>query len=357
MQIDWSMQKLLLPRGSKPLAVDGNIVYLYRAGAIIRYDLDCHRWSILARLASPSWKDCCRPMVRLLRREPRAALYNNNILILAWNKWIYTVDVETGKTEPVYHMRNGFSSPLQFCLPIENEYLAYWGEYGQNPSRSDVRIYCLKKDGTVRKIYSFPKNSVRHIHNILTDGQQGYYIFTGDNESNSGIYHANSDFSQVVPVACGKQKYRAVIGFQTCQGLLYATDSVNEHNYIYLMKADGSVQQIASLNGSCIYGTKCENGYLFSTTVEPDERGHGILSWFSYRRGNGILSNNVQLIFVDQSMQTSIVAEMRKDLFPMKLLQYGCIQFANGVADKRVILYPVAVQKSDGVAIMLQNHG
>ena len=352
-QTQWYLCKLPLPRGAKPLAADGNILYLYRRGAVIRYSLADHACDTLAQLASPSWKDQSRLLVRLLRREPRTAVYYKGILVLVWNKCVYTVDVRTGKAEQVHQARPGFSDPLRLCLPAEGDSTVYWGEYGSNREHADVRIYGLREDGTVDVVYTFPQNSVRHIHAILPDGKDGYYIFTGDNEPDAGIYHADPAFSQVLPVACGKQQYRAVVGFSTEHGLLYATDAVNEPNYIYLRKADGTKHTIAPLNGSCIYGGRYKDGYLFSTTVEPDERNRGFFSWFSYRRGEGILSDSVQLVFVDQQMRPSVVTEMRKDRFPIKLMQYGCIQFAEG-ADGRVFLYPVAVRKNDGTPFSLQ---
>lgn len=352
----WTLQKLALPRGAKPLAAHGDTLYLYRSGAIIRYDRKEQTRNTVAQLERTCWKDRSRLLVRLLRREPRTALLQDGQLILVWKKSVYTVDLHTGGLTLVQQPRAGFSDPLQLCPAQGNGYRAYWGDYGPNPERTYVQIYGLTDSGTAEVVYTFPAGSVRHVHGITPDGQGGYYIFTGDNEPAAGIYHADEAFSRVEPVACGSQQYRTVVGFATEQGLLYATDAVNEANHIYLRTPDGTTKTIAPLNGSCIYGARCRDGYLFSTTVEPDERNQGFWSWFSYRRGEGILSDEVHLVLVDREMKPLVIRSFRKDRLPMKLMQYGCVQFA-AEWDGRVFLYPVAVKKTDGVPFALQTRG
>lgn len=348
------IEKLGLPKGYRPLAANKDIVYLYHAGYIVLYNWNKQTWNQKILLEKPGWKDCCRLLVRLFRREPRTAIYKNGKLVLVWKRSVYSVDLNTGRMSLIQNPKTGFSSPLQLCPATDGDiYQVYWGDYGPNSKRLEVNIYGLAADGKVNVIYTFAKGQVRHIHGIVQDGTKGYYIFTGDNEPNAGIYHADLSFSKVEPVACGDQQYRAVVGFPTEQGLLYATDAVNEPNHIYLLSSEGTLQVIMGVNGSCIYGSKYRGGYLFSTTVEPDERNQGLLSWISYKRGQGILSDRVQLIFVDVNMRPSILTELKKDLFPMKLLQYGCIQFAEG-KDETAFLYPVAVRKYDGLTLQLR---
>ena len=229
------------------------------------------------------------------------------------------------------------------------KWLAVWGDYGQNKEHAPIYIYGLKKDLTVETIAAFEAGKIRHIHNIIHRRSGGYYIFTGDQEENAGIYQCDSDFRLIKPVKTGKQMYRAVVGFDTDKGLLYATDAVNEQNYIYLLEDGKKPQVITKLNGSCIYGCKIRNNYLFSTTVEPDENNRGITSWISSKRGEGILSDEVHLVCVDENLKSSVVTKFEKDFFPMKLMQYGSIQFLHGDGQDMWI-YPVAVKRADGRA-------
>ena len=180
----------------------------------------------------------------------------------------------------------------------------------------------------------------------------GYYIFTGDQENEAGLYEASESFDRVEPIKTGRQQYRAVIGFDTPRGLLYATDAVNERNYVYLLDKANELQKICELNGSCIYGTEFQGKYYFSTTVEPDENNCGVTSWISTKRGKGILSDDVQVIRIDIDMKSEIIMRLKKDVYPMKLLQYGAVQFNHGDGE-RLWCYPVAVKRYDGIALSI----
>lgn len=339
-------------KGYKPLVQLGSTLILYRRGKLWRYcDGSLTFWMTLHQA---SWKDSSRLSVRLFRREPKFAVpIGNDVLLLAWQRKIYRLSFSTNSCSAIFTARQGFSDPLSIC-PGNGDMIAIWGDYGANDQRDDVNIYGFTRSGEVSVLYSFPKGMIRHIHNILPCSSGGYYIFTGDTEEAAGIYRADDFFTTVQPVALGEQKYRAVVGFDTSAGLLYATDAVNERNYLYLLRDSGELEQIASLNGSCIYGRTCRSGYLFSTTVEPDERKRGIGSWISYRRGEGILSWNSDVILVDNHFNVRTLASFRKDIYPMKLMQYGCVQFPAGDG-REVWLYPVAVKGKDGVAIKIED--
>lgn len=194
------LEKLGLPRGYRPLVANQNTLYLYHADSIIPYDLEEELLGEPILLERPTKRDRCRLLVRLFRREPRAALYKNDQLLLVWRKLVYTIDVYTGKIALVQRPREGFSGPLQLCPAIGKLYQAHWGDYGPNLNRACVQIYGLTQGGAAEIVYTFPAGSIRHIHGITPDGQGGYYIFTGDNEPDAGIYRANLSFSHVEPV-------------------------------------------------------------------------------------------------------------------------------------------------------------
>lgn len=95
---------------------------------------------------------------------------------------------------------------------------------------------------------------------------------------------------------------------------------------------------------------------MFSTTVEPDENRSGVLSWFSRRRGAGILTDQVELIYVDYNLKCRVLERYKKDLWPMKLMQYGKIMFPHGMKDT-VWIYPVGVKKYDGKTVEMDVDG
>lgn len=342
------MQERLV--GFKPMCFLHGKLYLYCKGGLYVLQEKAPRY--LLRIYPQSWKETARLTSRFFRCEPKYAVPLGDVsMLVVGKKQMLLINVATRKITRVATVRNGFSDPLN-CCPAKGKWKAIWGDYGSNPHHEEVHIYGLTAENKVEIIYSFAAGQVRHIHNIIPNNSGGYYIFTGDQEEQAGIYEADYTFQMVKPLHTGKQQYRAVIGFDTDYGLLYATDAVNEQNYIYLLRSDGENTVITALNGSCIYGTKRNGKYYFSTTVEPDENCSGLLSWVSYKRGKGILSNFASVIEVDHALQSKCILEMRKDWMPMKLMQYGTIQFPRGES-KQLWCYPVAVRKHDGTALML----
>ena len=151
-------------------------------------------------------------------------------------------------------------------------------------------------------------------------------------EETAGIYIASGDFSIVEPLAVGDQRFRAVRGFDTPEGLVYATDSSIIKNHVYLLPDDdpSSLRVLSETNGPCIYGTPCAAGYLFSTTVEPDERVRGLCSYFSTGIGPGVQTRETQILLVNRAAEVREILRLEKDIYPMKLMQYGSIQFPSG---------------------------
>ncbi len=335
--------------GYKPLAFLDGRLYFYVKG---------HVWTPghtgmteRANLFGSSWKDRSRLLVRLLRREPRAATpIDGHRMIVAAGRRLYLVDLDLRETRVIFTAREGFSCPLNVLEP-NGSWLAVWGDYGANPNREAVSVYGLTPELTVETVFTFAPGQVRHIHNIIAGQNGGCFIFTGDQEPDAGIYRADGDFKQVKKIRTGRQQYRAVIGFDTPQGLLYATDAVNEQNYVYLLPDGGEPEAVCPLNGSCIYGTAHNGACYFASTVEPDETNRGALSWLSRKRGAGILSNESVLVRVDGDLRPHEVLRFSKDFWPMKLFQYGSIQFPGGEGDA-LWCYPVAV-KGDGTAMRI----
>lgn len=337
--------------GYKPLCFINKVLYLYKKGYV--YALVDSQLSKIVHIYPSSIKEVSRFTSRLFRTEPKYAVpVGMEKMLIVGHRKILLVDIETKAITEVANSREGFSDPLNVCESKE-KWVSVWGDYGPNPDGESINIYGMTSDNKVDRIFSFEKGQIRHIHNIIPRINGGYYIFTGDQEERAGIYKTDSKFEKVEPVKVGKQQYRAVVGFDTPKGLLYATDAVNERNYVYLLRADQEPEKLYDLNGSCIYGTEYHGSYYFSTTVEPDENNRGLLSWVSKKRGKGILSDEVYLVAADSQMQFRIVVKQKKDFLPMKLMQYGAVQFPRGILEE-LWCYPVAVKSNDGNAMLLQ---
>lgn len=334
-------------RGFKPLTtVDGSLIF-YSKGYL--WKITKGNMTRITRLFEPSFKDKFRLAIRFFRREPKLAVaVSDDEILISFHKKIQLVNLKTEETKLIQSCREGFSDPLNICNE-SSEWLAVWGDYGDNKNLDFVNVYGLTSNHKVETLYKFGPGTIRHIHNIVPCLEGGYYLLTGDNEQKAGIYKASADFKIVRSVLVGNQQYRAVVGFDTQNGLLFATDSVNAPNHIYVLNNDGKIRLVGDLNGSCIYGVTVEGKYYFSTTVEPDETRKGLLSWISYKKGKGILSNYVQVVCVSDRFEVSEILRLKKDFWPMKLMQYGAVQFPRGQC-KNLWIYPIAVERVDGCA-------
>lgn len=294
---------------------------------------------------------------RLLRLEPRSTCkVADDMFVCCFLHKIWRIDIIQNQITLLQENRNGWSDPLSFLNAEAN---IFWGEYGTNHCHEKVNIYRLLQDGRIDIVFSFPCDSIRHIHNIIYDyNNEQFWILTGDNEKQAGIYKADKNWTQVIPIKIGGQKYRTVVAFPYEDGIIYATDSVETENHIYLLTSQNRYDPIPliSINGSCIYGTEIKDYYVFSTTVEPPE-GRGYTDLFSKKLGNGIKSNEVHLIIIRKTDLTDIriIRKYEKDCWPMKPFQYGAITFPQKTGDSNELwIYPIACKKVDGKNIKVE---
>lgn len=351
-------------KGYQPICVLDKKILLYKRSSFYLYDKDDGNISSLIKLPqnfANRIKSYFRLSSRLFRMEIRNAIKHDSHNILFFHKKkLYCLNITNRVLKAIYQTEKNVSTPLNLCKTIEtSKYITVFGDYGDNPNHNEVSIYGVRNDYTVEIIYTFKPNSIRHIHNIIADPiQNGYYVFTGDNEPESGIYWTDKNFADMIPVLIGKQDYRAVSGFVTNEGLLYATDSITETNKLFHLKISNNnhvLEEISKINGSCIYGTQTNSGYYFSTTVESGEtKNNKLKSLLSMKSGAGILSNKVHLLHVTKALEVKIIKIFEKDKLPYKLFQYGAVRFPCGQENQdELVIYPVSVKYFDGDTVVL----
>lgn len=328
------IEKMRLPRGAKPLAFLASGKLAFSLGERICVADADGNWDVRATLEKSSMTSrLCRGRLaaRALRWEARCAVEVDGGLLVSWRGALLRCNLRAGDVSNVFTAREGFSTPLTIQR-TEGDVEAIWGDYGQNSEKKPVGIYGIAREGELRSLFEFPAGVVRHVHGFAPRLAGGWYVFTGDMEETAGIYIASGDFSIVEPLAVGDQRFRAVRGFDTPEGLVYATDSSIIKNHVYLLPDDdpSSLRVLSETNGPCIYGTPCAAGYLFSTTVEPDERVRGLCSYFSTGIGPGVQTRETQILLVNRAAEVREILRLEKDIYPMKLMQYGSIQFPSG---------------------------
>jgi hypothetical protein len=193
----------------------------------------------------------------------------------------------------------------------------YWGEYFDNAARDEVHIYASTDGGITWNVaLTFPKGSIRHVHNIVYDAWGDcLWILTGDYADECRILRASCDLSKVEVVLQGNQQARAVALVPAESGLFFASDTPLEPNFIYHMNRQGELRNLAGVTSSSIYGCRVRDSIFFSTMVEPSEVNS---------------DQNVRIYGSLDEENWPALLSWRKDLWPMSFFQYGNAFFPDG---------------------------
>lgn len=343
----WYKDKLIL--------CEGNKVYLYNPESkTMDFILD-----LSFKLKFQIFKKV-RFINRLLRLDISYGYYSKNldILFLAGGGTIFEINVDTRKIISSYSLNRG-SRPL-YLTEIQNiegfDNGLYFGEYFNNTEFEAVNIYKRESSGRWTSVYKFPENSTYHIHNIIQDEYRNcVWVFTGDLDNHSGIWKMEQNFIKSKKVLGGSQLFRACVATVTKDALIYATDSQMEENFLCQINLDQELpihSKLCPIEGSVIYGTKWQNQFIFSTTVEPGSFSTNltIKQVFNRRRGVGIKSEYSKVM--SYNIDTKEVKELqkyKKDFLPFYLFQFGTIIFPQGVNPPNYIVWSnVAVSRNEG---------
>ncbi|RLD07172.1 MAG: hypothetical protein DRI65_05255 [Chloroflexota bacterium] len=237
-------------------------------------------------------------------------------VVLLENHKIYKLDLATGEVNAVFEDFQG-TRPL-FLSQSDNGNL-YFGEYFNNPSRGHVNIFASEDEGlTFKSVYTFPKDSIRHVHGVFFDRYSGdLWVTTGDDNSESHIWRTSDEFRTVESVVGGEQQYRAVQLLFTKEHIYFGSDTPLEQNNISrLNRKTGQVEKLQQVQGTVFYGCKVGDTLFFSTVVEP---------------GSINKDKRVYLWGSRDGEEWHSILSYQKDMLPLKLFQYGQIRFPSGI--------------------------
>ena len=291
---------------------------------------------------------------RFLRLGIRTAvaLDEGHILISIGN-WLYECDITKGAISNGYFCGNGVRplifSPVYSISDIDNG--VYFGTYQSVNSKNPVNIYKRVGVDQWKNVYTFQPDSVEHIHNIIPDPYRNcLWIFSGDFGDNAAIWRVKDNFRRVERVFCGSQKYRACVANALPEGLLYATDSPLDDDFIYLLNPDtGELKEILPISGSCIYGCQWKDQYVFETSVEPSGIYKNLTEeLFSRSIGPGIKDRYVRIYCGNLQVGFHEIFKEKKDALPYATFQFGAVRFPSGINNsERLWFQPIATKKND----------
>lgn len=353
----------LVAKRHRPILVMGDKVVTCCYGKIYLLDIDSGKPQYVCTLPEKKWKrhlSHFRIFERVLRIEPKAAIaLNENHILVAFDGKILNINIKTGAVAKEAEFRNGMRGPSRMCRieGIEgfDDSIAY-GEYIINQHRSKPSgIFVRSLNSPEWKMaFEFPAGQVRHIHGVAPSEKTNcVYVLTGDLDNESGIWLAKDNFKTIEPLVAGAQMYRTIMTYEADKGLVYATDTALEQNYIYLLShnqnEECNVKKIGEMDGSCVSSAQTERKILLSSTVEADESVQGLRSWINLKKGAGIKSDYAQLISVDKkTLETKKIVQFKKDALPYRLFQYGYMKIIDVPEKESILIYPIAVKKADG---------
>ncbi len=216
----------------------------------------------------------------------------------------------------------------------------FWGEYFDNAARDQVHIYASSDAGATWSVaYTFPRGSIRHVHNIVHDPWgECLWVLTGDYGDECRILRASLDFRHVEAMMQGNQQARAVALVPTEEGLYFSTDTPLEANFIYHLDRKGNLAQLAPITGSSIYGCRVGSRVFFSTMVEPS-------------RVNP--DRHVRVYGGNRAQGWTSLLSWRKDRWPMGLFQYGNAFLPDGENPSSYLAVSTIAVDSDDLATSL----
>lgn len=300
-----------------------------------------------------------RILERLFRLEPRIAIaINDKEFLLSYQGKILKLDLE-GNSIQEHLFRAGMNNPLSFCRCNGN---ILYGDYFGNKFKEQVNIYQRNLNGEWKKVYSFLKKEIMHIHQICYDKfRECFWILTGDSDEESGIWKADLNFNKVENIFRGKQKYRSCFIMPSKEGITFVTDTPLEDNGIYYSKENENGEwsipkKIYNMPGPCIYGAKTlDNNYLMATSVEPDSSLPFTRYIFTKNLGKGVKNRYTHIIYGNSKEGYKEITRFKKDFYKMWLFQFGNCQIPNIIIKNRDFIYltPIALKKFDGKTLSI----
>lgn len=206
------------------------------------------------------------------------------------------------------------SRPLAVALGHTGD--IFYGEYRNNAERSPVSVWRSIDNGVIwNPAWTF--NNIRHIHGVFYDPYtKSIWVTTGDKDVECGIWVTNDNFIHLDLVVGGTQQFRVIQLLFTKQFIYFGSDALIEENYIYRMeRKTGKIDALQKVLGTVFCGCKVGDNLFFSTAVEPS----------TYSK-----NNYACLWGSPDGDRWKCITKFYKDIWPMKLFQYGQIIFPAG---------------------------
>lgn len=338
---------------------DGKLICCQHGDLVVMLDGEVLKRYSLPKTAKEMMLGRSKKASRFFRFGIRTAIaIDDETVIFSRGNMLYEFDIQNGVRSKGYFCGDGVR-PLMFTIVRGNKTIdegVYFGGYLGNDAKEPVSIYHRKGVDNWETVYTFPQGTINHVHNIIADPFRNcLWIFTGDFGKASAIWKATDNFKKVEFVVGNNQRFRGCVAYALREGLLYATDTPFDSNYIYLYDTENNESKaLFPIDGSCIYGCCWKDNYIFSTTVEGGfEPGWSRLRWaFTRKRGAGIKDDYVHMYMGNLKEGFKEIYKEKKDCMPFYTFQFGVFKFPTGVNNTDSLYFQPIATKSNDLRLM-----
>ncbi len=216
------------------------------------------------------------------------------------------------------------------------------GEYGNVGRRKSVGVLISLDGGATWSFKSlFEQGVVKNILAVRFDvHDQQYWVFTGDSDSESGIYLFDLEFKLKKTIGTGLA-FRAISSFHLADKVIWLTNNPFGTSMVQVYdRRSGAINMGASLPGPVWYSAKLGTD-VYCCTAAEDVAGEA--------------GDNVYLLHSCDYLHWDVLYQFKKDGMNKKLFLYGLGTFPQmGEANSKVYLNLDAVEDFDGCVIELQ---
>jgi hypothetical protein len=279
-----------------------------------------------------------RILSRLLRiqRINVLRISTTNLLIIYRND-VFVYDLPTEVLTKVYRFSLTHYVHTQSISVYEERIVV--GEYGKIGSRKSVGALISLDGGATWKFKSlFEQGLVKNILAIKFDvHDQHYWIFTGDSQSESGIYRFNQEFKLQNTVGTGLA-FRAISSFHLSDKVVWLTNNPFGTSTVQTYdRSSGATSTGESLPGPVWYSSQLGEDVYCCTAAEDVACAAG---------------EEVYLLHSRDYFHWDVLCQFKKDRMNKKLFLYGLGIFPQmGEGNSTVYLNLDAVEDFDGCVI------
>ncbi len=324
--MSWKIEEIPELKGYTIEWAEPDIFYLSRRNVLYRSSNLKPPFEKLSTIDAPGWKQFAANL-RLAQRLLRFMVTNviplgNGDLFVTFDKSVGIVDGQ-GR----YTALKGLVRPcrvLRAACAVDSNGNVFFGEYLANNERGEMLVYKYETgSNSLRVIYTFPENSIKHIHGLYFDEvADSIFCLTGDDDKECRIMQTFDEFRTVNIVGQGDESWRAVSILFDKESFFYGTDAEFRENQIFKMdRATSERKTLGDVSGTVFYSKKIGDDLFFTTTAEnaPMQKENVAALWH---------------VGADEGCE--MLCSFKKDLWHHSLFQFGTIHFpyANKLEDE-----------------------